>query len=199
MKSLKEIKKLKSLMHKLSFTTKEARQRGVHPSVLAYYTKIGLLTRLSHGVYQNSKLESKIDFQWEDLVVTVQTIPNGVVCLISALAIYDLTDEILREHWIAVPNEFRAPKRPNTRIIRMRNIDLGKTTIKVGGQKITIFDRERTIVDSFRYLTKEIAIRALKEGFKKRKGTQKLNLKKLRGYAKKLRFDMDPYILAVTT
>ncbi len=198
MKSLAEIEKLKPLMNKPSFTTKEARQYGVHPSVLAYYAKIGLLTRLSHGVYQNPKFKSKVDFQWEDLVVTAQTIPNGVVCLISALAIYDLTDEMLREHWIAVPNESKAPKRPKTRIIRMRNTDLGKTTIKVGDQKIVIFDRERTIVDSFRYLTKEIAIKALKESLKK-KGVQKLNLKKLRDYAKTLRFDIAPYLLTVTT
>lgn len=198
MKSLTKIEKLKPLMHKTSFTTKEARKHGVHSSVLAYYAKIGLLTRLSHGVYQNPNFESKVDFQWEDLVVTAQTIPNGVVCLISALSIYDLTDEVLREHWIAVPNESKAPKRPKTRIIRMRNTDLGKTTIKMGDQRMVIFDRERTIVDSFRYLTKEIAIKALKEGLKK-KGGQKFNLKKLRNYAKALRFDITPYLLTVTT
>ena len=198
MKPLTEIKKLKSLMGKPSFTTREARQCGVHPGVLAYYAKTGLLIRLAHGVYRNPKFESKVDFQWEDLVLTAQTIPNGVICLVSALAIYDLTDEVLREHWIAVPNESKAPKRPKTRIIRMRNTELGKTTFKLGDQKIMIFDRERTIVDSFRYLTKEIAIKALKESLKKR-GNQKLNLKKLQRYSKILRFDMAPYLLTVTT
>lgn len=198
MRPIIKVEKLKPLMQRPSFTAKEGRKYGVHPSVLAYYAKKGILTRLSHGVYQNSKFESKIDFQWEDLVITAQTIPNGVVCLISALAIYDLTEEIPQEYWIAVPNECRAPKRAKTKVTRMRNIKLGKTTIKMGDQKIAIFDRERTIIDSFRYLTKEIAIKALKEGFKGR-GARKLDLKKLRNYAKKLRFNIDPYILTVST
>ena len=197
MKLLIKLEKLKPLMERLYFTAKEARKYGVHPSVLAYYIREGILTRLSRGVYQNPKFESKIDFQWEDLVITAQTIPNGVVCLISALAIYDLTEEIPQEHWIAVPNEHRASKRPKTRVTRMRNIKLGKTTIKMGDQKIAIFDRERTIIDSFRYLTKEIAIKALREGFKER-GPRKLDLKKLRNYAKKLRFNIDSYILTMS-
>lgn len=184
-------------MHKPSFTTGEARKRGVHPSVLAYYVKVGLLVRLAHGVYQNPKFTSKIDFQWEDLVLVAQTIPNGVICLISALALYDLTEEIPREHWIAIPNGSKAPKRPRTRIIRMRNISLGKTTMRIGSQKIEIFDRERTIVDAFRHLTKEIAVKALKESLKA-KGSQKCDIKKLRSYAKILRFGIDPYLLTVT-
>ena len=197
MKLLTQIKKLKPLMHKPSFTTEEARECGVHPSVLAYYVKIGLLVRLAHGIYQNLKFTSKVDFQWEDLVLVAQTIPNGVICLISALALYNLTEEIPREHWVAVPNASKAPKRPKTRIVRMRNMSLGRTTMKVGDQKVAIFNRERTIVDAFRYLTKEIAVKALKESLKA-KGSQKCDIKRLRSYAKKLRFKLDPYLLIVT-
>jgi hypothetical protein len=37
----------------------------------------------------------------------------------------------------------------------MRNIELGQTEIQVGTTSLKIFDRERTVVDSFRYLTQE--------------------------------------------
>ena len=40
-----------------------------------------------------------------------ENIPNGVACLISALDIYDMTNEIPRAHWIAIPHATTAPKR----------------------------------------------------------------------------------------
>lgn len=103
----------------------------------------------------------------------------------------------MREIWIAVPHASYAPKRPNTKIIRMRNISLGKTEIVLGEYKVKIFDQERCIVDAFRYLSKEIAIKALQRYFKKNAGRS--DLKKLGAYAKKLRVDITPYILSYTT
>ncbi len=185
-------------MKRASFSAQEAQKYGVHPSVLAYYAKTGVLARICRGIYCNPRLKCKTGLQWAELVIIAQSIPSGVVCLISALALYGLTDEILREHWIAVSNKSQAPKRPQTRIVRMRNTHLGKVAIKINGQKIAIFNRERTIVDSFRCLTKEIAIKALKRGLQKR-GPHKLDLRKLRSYGKKLRFNLDAYILTATT
>ena len=96
---------------------------------------------------------------FEDLFQSALAISNGVICLISALSYYDLTDEIPREHWIAIPNSQKVKKMPNVRFVRMRNVTLGETIIKVGQYRVKIFDRERCIIDVFRYLSKEIAIR----------------------------------------
>lgn len=79
----------------------------------------------------------------------------------------------------------------------MRNIELGKTKIKLGEYHVQIFDRERCIVDAFRYLSKEIAIKAIQYYF--RGSGYKPNLKKLGKYAKALRVNITPYILAYTT
>ncbi|MCX6128678.1 MAG: hypothetical protein NTX25_06385 [Proteobacteria bacterium] len=127
-----------------------------------------------------------------------QSVPSGVVCLISALALYDMTDEIPRAHWIAVPHSSKAPKRKGIKIVRMRNIELGQTSLKIGSQTVPIFDRERTIVDAFRYLGKETAVKALKialgEG-----GENKIQLMRLQKYAKELKVNLAPYLLAITT
>lgn len=193
-----EIKKLGKLLKKPLFQAKEAREVGVSASLLSYYVKKGLLERIDRGVYRGKESELDVDFRWEDLVLVAKSIPKGVVCLISALELYELTEEIPRAHWIAVPNEMKAPKRKGAKIVRMRNMSLGKSKIKIGGETVSIFDRERTIVDSFRYLGKETAIKALKMSLSK-KGDEKIDLKKLQDYAKKLRVDIRPYILAVTT
>ncbi len=66
---------------------------------------------------------------------------------------------------------------PTTKVVRMRNLTLGKTTIKIGNITLPIFDRERTIVDAFRYLGRETALKALKVALTK-KGPEKMISKK---------------------
>ena len=195
---MKQIRKIKSLLRKPLFYAWEAKQKGVHPSLLSYYTKKGLIERLDHGIYRGKQSVLNVDFQWEDLILTAKSIPKGVICLTSALALYDLTEEIPRFHWIAVPNSSRAPRRKGVKIIRMRNFKLGKTKMQFGKETISIFDRERTVIDSFRFLGRETAIKALKESLKI-KGKNKINLRKMHLYSEKLRYNIDSYILTATT
>ncbi len=198
MRKIKEFNKLKELLEKPLFSSSDAKRVGVSSSLLSYYVKKGLIERVDRGLYRGKEYPLDVDFRWEDLILAAKSISDGVVCLISALALYGLTEEIPRAHWIAVANTSRAPKRKEVKVIRMRNIHLGRTEIKVGSEKIQIFDRERTIVDTFRYLGKETAIKALKSALAKN-GEEKIDLKKLQDYAREFRVKIDPYILAVTT
>ena len=68
----------------------------------------------------------------------------------------------------------------------------------MGKYEVKIFDRERTIVDSFRYLSDEIAIKAL-QSYLKPSGEKKADLPKLSRYAKALRININKYIVALTT
>src|SRR3989344_9397476 len=162
----------------------EAREAGIHPAMLSYYRKKGILERVERGLYRNTKVPLNIDFMWEDLYLAVRGVPNGVVAGISALALYKITEEIPRFHWIAVPHETSISERPLVRILRYRNYELGKTFIEKDGLKIPIYDLERVIVDSFRLLSIEVAIKGLKIAFSLK---QKPNIRKLGEYAKKLR------------
>ncbi|MBA3721193.1 MAG: type IV toxin-antitoxin system AbiEi family antitoxin domain-containing protein [Parachlamydiaceae bacterium] len=190
---------IQSLLEQPSFTAEEAKKLGVSPAHLAYYVKKGELRRLSRGIYQSATYQhSDENFQWEDLIEAVKGVPGGVVCLISALALYDINEQITRQYWIAVPHS-TSIKRPGLyKIVRLRDMELGKTTIDQGGVQIPIFDRERTIIDSFRLLSREIAIKALKMALAK-KSKEKLDLNKLHKYAKKLKYNILPYLLTATT
>lgn len=185
------------LRDKPCFTAAEARKAGVHPSLLSYYVKKGLLQRLGRGVYMEPNATTPVSFQWEELIRIAMSVPNGVVCLISALSYYELTDELPRKHWIAIPHGTTAPKRKEVRFIRMRNMSLGNAQEKIGPFSFQIFDRERTIIDAFRYLSREIAIKSLKAYFDA-KG-HKPDIRKIKEYAKKLRVPITPYLLTVTT
>lgn len=170
----------------------------MHPAMLSYYEKKGLLERIGHGLYRNKQVAFDVTFEWEDLVNNVLSIPHGVVTGISALALYELTEEIPRQHWIAVPNNTSAGDRTNVKIVRLRNHELGITKINIGDAEVPIYDLERTLVDAFRLLSIEVAIKALKEAFKSGR-KQKPNLKRLADYSKTLRVKIAPYILMVTT
>jgi len=190
---------LAPLLKKPFFTSTEAKKLGVSCALVGHYIKTGRLRHLGHGIYQNSEYKNLSDsYQWEDLIEAVTSIPNGIICLISALSIYDITDEIPRQHWIAVPHGTTIRRGRTIKIVRLRNIELGKTEIDLDGTRIRIFDRERTIVDAFRLLSYEIAIKALKMALSQR-GSQKLDLIKLQTYAKQLRFDITPYLITATT
>lgn len=110
------------------------------------------------------------------------TTPNAVISLISALDFYSLTDQILREHWLAIPHSQKVPVRDRIRAVRMRNTTLGRTTVQIGEYELAIFDRERCIVDAFRYLSPEIAIKALQAYLQAK--DHKPDLRKLQEYAK---------------
>ena len=174
------------------FTAAEAKRAGISYRQLAQDDERGVIERVAGGLYRN--LVVPPDDMHDELALAALTIPEGIICMISALDLYELTDEIPREHWIAIPHSRRARKHPNLRSVRMRNTTLGKTTTKLGRYTVPIFDRERCIVDAFRYLSPEIAIKALQMYL--RSGP---DLRTLQHYAKRLRVNLQPYILALTT
>lgn len=190
-------KAMNKLLKHPSFTSKEAAALGVSSSLLAYYAKKGIIERVTRGVYRNPKVESSAPFEFQDLLETAQSIPDGTICLISALAYYELTLEIQRLFWIAIPHEKRNIKRARTKIIRARNFKLGRLPLKVGGYKTYIYDKERCIIDAFKKLSKETAMYSLK-AYLRRTNDHKPNLPKLARYAKELRVNIIPYIEALT-
>ncbi|MFH1727093.1 MAG: type IV toxin-antitoxin system AbiEi family antitoxin domain-containing protein [Pseudomonadota bacterium] len=196
MKTIKKINKLKKLMKKPSFKSSEVRKAGVNTALISYYIKTGLIERIDRGVYKNPNYSSD-NFAFEDLFQSALGIKNGVICLISALSYWELTDEMPRVHWIAIPNKAKAPVRKNVKIIRMRNFNLGISKIKEKNYTIKIYNQERTIIDSFRLLDKEVAIKALKAYFNHNK--LKPDIKTLTRYAKALRVDISKYLIMITT
>ncbi len=189
--------RFKELLRRPFFTGRDAKEYGINSNRLTYYVKKGVLERVARGVYRNPKAKNEAPFEWQDILETAQSIPDGTICLVSALNYYEMTQEIQRKFWIAIPHSAGALKRPGTKIIRMRNLKLGRRPFKIGPYRTFIFDRERCVVDSFRYLSRESAVRILREYLKTTKD-RKPDLRKLSRYAKILHVDITPYIEALT-
>jgi predicted transcriptional regulator of viral defense system len=181
------------------FSNKKANKHGISNRMITYYKKKGILHKYSKGIYISNYPGSPVlDPTIEELMAILHRIPEAVVCLISALYFYELTDEMPRKFWLAIPHEKWALKIKNTRIIRTRKFKEGKTKIKIAGVEIPIYDRERTIIDCFKYLDLEVAIKALKM-YLKGNSNFKPDIQKLRFYAKMFRKDISEYITSIMT
>ena len=192
-------KNINKLIELPSFTTKDAENHGCSRRMLSYYVKTGMFERIARGVYRATQYQTKDEnLKWEDLAIAASNIKGGIICLVSALVYYELTDEMMREYWIAVKSDNTRVKFPMCNIIRMRNVELGVQEIKLAGIKVNIFDMERTIIDSFRLLRFETAMKALKLYLNG--SIKKPDYNKLGTYIKELRASkVKDYIMALKT
>jgi predicted transcriptional regulator of viral defense system len=147
----------------------------------------GYLDRIRHGYYQLAEGDTSSE---EQLLATL--IPKGIVCVESALFHYGYSDFAPRKWSIAVPRSMSRTKLKEdvlalqTYYVQPEIYELGKTTDDFNGIMLSVYDRERTICDCFKYhsrLDNEIFNKALNAYAN---DTQK-NLKNLSVYAKKLR------------
>ena len=147
----------------------------------------GYLDRVRHGYYQMAEQNEATE---EQMLATL--IPQGIVCVESALFHYGYSDFAPRKWSVAVPRTISRTKLDvdalplRTYFVQQDLYELGKTTGDFHGVTLPVYDRERTICDCFKYrsrLDTELFSKALNAYVN---DTQK-NLSNLSIYAKKLR------------
>jgi len=195
MRPKKSLVQIQDLRSRPSFTSDEAAARGVSRQTLAYYVRTGALRHIGPGRYCDPTQPILANWKWEDLLRTVTTVQGGVICGVSALDFHELTDEIPREHWIAIPREMKKPKMSGVRFVRTSHLSLGQIHFKLEEHTVPLFDKERSVVDAFRLLSREVAIKALQRLAKQ----GPLDFQKLNSYATSLRVDIEDFLLAVST
>ncbi len=147
----------------------------------------GYLERIRHGYYQLADGNTSSE---EQLIATL--IPKAIICVESALFHYGYSDFAPRKWSIAVPRSMSRTKLDvdalalQTYYVQPEIYELGRVTDDFSGVKLSIYDRERTICDCFKYrsrLDHETFSKALNAYAK----DEKKNLQNLSIYAKKLR------------
>lgn len=147
----------------------------------------GYLDRVRHGYYQMAEQHETAE---EQMLATL--IPQGIVCVESALFHYGYSDFAPRKWSIAVPRSVSRAKLDvdvlpvQTYFVQQNLYELGKTTGDFDGVTLPVYDRERTICDCFKYrsrLDNELFSKALTAYA----NDPKKNLTNLSVYAKKLR------------
>lgn len=152
--------------HGGTMRTSEAIDKGVHPRTLYAMREAGHLEQISRGVYRLTDAEPVSD---PDLLTVAARIPKGVICLISALALHELTTQIPHEVDIALPpgSWTSTLSHPPIRIFRFggRSMTEGIETRNAGGVELRVFGPEKTIADCFKFRNKiglDVAVEALR-------------------------------------
>lgn len=162
-------------------------QAGIRAADVVNMCNAGYLDRIRHGYYQLVEAETSSDEQFLAVLI-----PKGIVCVESALFHYGYSDFAPRKWSIAVPRSMSRTKLDvdalalQTYYVQPEIYELGKITDVFSGIKLSVYDRERTICDCFKYrsrLDHEIFNKALNAYAK----DEKKNLQNLSVYAKKLR------------
>ena len=146
--------------------TREVLGAGIHPRTLYEMHRSGILEQLTRGLYRLADLPPLGN---PDLVSVSLRIPNGVICLISALAYHEITTQIPHEIYVALARGTEPPRlgHPPIRMFWFSGqaFTLGIQTNKIDGVPVRIYNPEKTIADCFKYRNKiglDIAIEALK-------------------------------------
>ncbi len=135
-------------------STMNAIRLGIHPVKLYSMRDAKVLDQLGRGVYRLSTMPPLAN---PDLVTVIQKVPEGVLCLISALSFHEMTTQIPHEIYLAVKRGAWTPKMeyPPIRVFHFsgKAFSEGIEEHLIDGVKVRIYSREKTLADCFKFRT----------------------------------------------
>jgi len=157
------------------FRLADARVRGVHPETVYRLVRRGELERVGRGIY---RMAGAMATEHHGLVLASAVVPEGIVCLLSALSFHDLSTQLPFEVWMALDRRAAAPRHPAVRLRIMRfsgpALSLGVETHELEGIRVRVYSAAKTVVDCFRYrnlVGMDVAVEALRECLRQGKGS----------------------------
>lgn len=131
------------------FTHAEARSLGVSDRALYRWRDAGLVEQIARGIFTVPDLIADAN-----LIELAVRAPSATLCLTTALAHHDLSDEIPRRIDAAVPRDQRPPSATSPvwwHRFDVATFNVGRETLIVHGDlTVGIYSPTRSIVDAFR-------------------------------------------------
>lgn len=124
---------------------------GITPTTISRAVAAGRVERIGRGLYQlpGTNLGS---FTTE--AEASRRVPRGTLCLLSALTLHGLTDQLPLEVWLAVGPTDHVPRIdcPPLRVVRFREpyLSWGKEAMDVGGIAVPVYSVAKTVADLWR-------------------------------------------------
>ena len=179
--------------------SKDLKESGIPRIVLARLSASGLLEKIGRGLY---RVPGTATSEYESLSQVAARVPQAVFCLLTALQIHDLTTQLPREVWIAMPRGSHAPKvdYPPIRMIQFTGeaYSEGIEVIQRDQISLHVYSVAKTLADCFKHRNKiglDVALEALKEA----RAQNKLIMDELWHHAKIARVTniMRPYLESI--
>ncbi len=148
--------------------------KGIPRAQLYRLVRAGSVERQARGVY----VASNHAYTAEHVLAQVsKRVPNGVLCLLTALRFHELTTQAPAEVWIALPEKARKPRLgyPRLRVARFSGAALtqGVETHRLEGVHVRVYSAAKTVADCFKYRNKlgiDVAVGALRDFSRRHRG-----------------------------
>jgi len=179
---------------------RDATALGIHPEYVRRLAADGRLIRSGRGLYMLAEADVT---EHHSLVEAARRVPQGVVCLLSALQLHQIGTQMPHQVWLAIDVKARLPRvdHPPLRIVRFSGDALrtGIEVRRIEGTQVRVYGPAKTVADCFKYRNKiglDVALEALREGWRARYFTRD----ELWGFAKTCRVAnvMRPYLEGLT-
>ena len=133
----------------------------------------GAVEHIVRGLYRFAEAEATEDYS---LAMVCARVPDGIVCLLSALRVHEIGSQVPREVWLAIQHKAEPPRVPGigVRLLRFSGAawTYGIQRTEFEGVPARITSPARTIVDCFRFerrIGREAALEALHDALRRRK------------------------------
>jgi len=176
---------------------KELKPLGVRQETLWRLYRKGKLERLGWGVYG---LADRPVTAKHSLAQAAKKVPNGIICLLSALRFHDLTTQAPFEVWMALDRKAWLPRPGPGLAFRFHRfsgeaLSAGVEHHVVDGVPVRVYCPAKTVADCFKFRNKigfDVALEALRDCWRERKAS----MEELSRYAKICRVAnvMRPYL-----
>ncbi len=150
-------------------------QHALPTIVLSRMVAAGKLERIARGVYG---LPGQTISEHRSLAEVALRVPQGVVCLLSALRVHGIGTQAPFEVWLAIAHRSSIPRldQPRIRPVRMSGVAFtdGIEHLSVDGVSVPVFNAAKTVADCFKYRNKiglDVALEALRDAWAQRKFT----------------------------
>ena len=185
--------------HGGTLRTSEALRLGISPRTLYALRDAGILEPLARGLFRLADLPPLSN---PDLVIVAHKIPQGVVCLVSALAFYELTTQIPHAVVVALESGSTQPRLafPPIRVFWFSGAawSQGEEQHELDGTPVRIYGPEKSIADAFKF-RRRLGIDLAIEVLKAYRTRPDFNVGKLLHYARICRVEqvISPYLEAL--
>ena len=140
---------------------------GAPRVVLTRLTAAGLLERVARGLY---RLPDAQVSEFESMVTIATKAPQAVFCLLTALQFHELTTQLPRQVWIAMPRGSHPPRvdYPPIKMVQFTGdaYSAGIEEVERDGIKLRVYSVAKTVADCFKHRNKvglDVALEALKD------------------------------------
>lgn len=139
---------------------------GIPRVVLTRMCKAGQLEKIGRGLYRLPGLGS----EHESLAAIATKLPQAVFCLLTALQFHELTTQLPRQVWIALPRGSHTPRidYPPIKMVQFNgeSFSAGIEAVERDQVKLQVYCVAKTIADCFKHRNRiglDVALEALKE------------------------------------